>query len=198
MHISPFTIWSICQAFGLWSLVLLHDPIKFLGFFFVKLCINSCHLIFFLIAELKAQRPDHDKEQKFDSNCITPGTPFMVNLGKTLRFWVAKKLNEDPGWMSMKVILSDGSVPGEGEHKMMNFIRSQRSAPHHNPNTSHVIYGLVCIQVASTTLRRFYSLFMWSFNARQRQYLKLIVTFLFAAVGCRSDHVGSWYTRALL
>ncbi|KAF9104471.1 5'-3' exoribonuclease 2 [Mortierella sp. GBA35] len=95
-----------------------------------------------LTAELKAQRPDHDKEQKFDTNCITPGTPFMVNLGKTLRFWVAKKLNEDPGWMNMKVILSDGSVPGEGEHKMMNFIRSQRSAPHHNPNTSHVIYGL--------------------------------------------------------
>jgi len=67
----------------------------------------------------------------------------MVNLGKVLRFWVAKKLNEDPGWMNLKVILSDGSVPGEGEHKMMNFIRSQRSAPHHNPNTSHVIYGLV-------------------------------------------------------
>ncbi|KAG0274220.1 5'-3' exoribonuclease 2 [Linnemannia exigua] len=95
-----------------------------------------------LTADMKAKRPDHDKEAKFDSNCITPGTPFMVNLGKTLRFWVAKKLNEDPGWMNMKVILSDGSVPGEGEHKMMNFIRSQRSAPHHNPNTSHVIYGL--------------------------------------------------------
>jgi 5'-3' exoribonuclease 2 len=96
---------------------------------------------------MKAKRPDHDKEKKFDSNCITPGTPFMVNLGKTLRFWIAKKLNEDPGWMNMKVILSDGSVPGEGEHKMMNFIRSQRSAPHHNPNTSHVIYGLVSTQL---------------------------------------------------
>ncbi|KAF9918403.1 5'-3' exoribonuclease 2 [Lobosporangium transversale] len=95
-----------------------------------------------LTAELKAQRPEHDTQQKFDSNCITPGTPFMVNLGKALRFWVAKKLNDDPGWMNFKVILSDGSVPGEGEHKMMNFIRSQRAAPHHNPNTSHVIYGL--------------------------------------------------------
>ncbi|KAF9926582.1 5'-3' exoribonuclease 2, partial [Modicella reniformis] len=95
-----------------------------------------------LTPELKAKRPDHDTLQKFDGNCITPGTPFMFNLGKTLRFWVAKKLNEDPGWMNLKVILSDGSVPGEGEHKMMNFIRSQRAAPHHNPNTSHVIYGL--------------------------------------------------------
>jgi hypothetical protein len=88
----------------------------------------------------------------------------MVNLGKTLRFWVAKKLNEDPGWMNMKVILSDGSVPGEGEHKMMNFIRSQRSAPHHNPNTSHVIYGLVCIQVAPT-LRLLYYMFQCTSTA---------------------------------
>ncbi|KAF9582422.1 5'-3' exoribonuclease 2 [Lunasporangiospora selenospora] len=95
-----------------------------------------------LTPEMKAKRPNVDSQQRFDSNCITPGTPFMINLGKVLRYWVAKKLNEDPGWKNLKVILSDGSVPGEGEHKMMNFIRSQRASKHHNPNTSHVIYGL--------------------------------------------------------
>ncbi|KAM0747708.1 hypothetical protein T439DRAFT_94876 [Meredithblackwellia eburnea MCA 4105] len=81
-------------------------------------------------------------EKGWDTNAITPGTPFMILLAKSLRYWVAKKLNEDPGWAGLEVIISDASVPGEGEHKIMDYIRRQRSHSSHDPNTKHVIYGL--------------------------------------------------------
>ena len=51
--------------------------------------------------------------------------------------------NTDPCVQQLDVIISDASVPGEGEHKIMDWIRRQRTHPEHDPNTSHVIYGLV-------------------------------------------------------
>ncbi|PAV20509.1 5 -3 exoribonuclease 2 [Pyrrhoderma noxium] len=87
--------------------------------------------------------PEMSSERKaWDSNAITPGTPFMDLLARSLRYWVVQKMNSDPGWKDLEVIISDAGVPGEGEHKIMDFIRRQRSNPGHNPNTQHVIYGL--------------------------------------------------------
>jgi 5'-3' exoribonuclease 1 len=81
-------------------------------------------------------------EHPFDSNCITPGTEFMQNLSEHLKFYIRKKFKEDSNWRELKVIFSGHEVPGEGEHKIMEYIRNNK--PQHDwcPDQRHCLYGL--------------------------------------------------------
>ncbi|XP_043113971.1 5'-3' exoribonuclease 1 [Puntigrus tetrazona] len=81
-------------------------------------------------------------EARFDSNCITPGTDFMARLQEQLKYFVNNKLSTDKSWQGVSVYLSGHETPGEGEHKIMEFIRSETTKPGHNPNTRHCLYGL--------------------------------------------------------
>ncbi|XP_063710397.1 5'-3' exoribonuclease 1-like isoform X2 [Symsagittifera roscoffensis] len=81
-------------------------------------------------------------EPPFDSNCITPGTEFMDRLQQHLKYFTAQKVSTDSKWQGVEIIMSGHDVPGEGEHKIMEFIRAQRSKPDYDSNTRHCMYGL--------------------------------------------------------
>ncbi|EDK45238.1 5'-3' exoribonuclease 1 [Lodderomyces elongisporus NRRL YB-4239] len=85
---------------------------------------------------------DIPKEDPFDSNSITPGTEFMAKLTDNLKYFIHKKITEDSRWANVEIILSGHEVPGEGEHKIMEYIRAVRAQPEYDPNLRHCIYGL--------------------------------------------------------
>lgn len=75
----------------------------------------------------------------FKSNSISPGTPFMLELGEHISFFLKRKLHEDFEWRGLDVVFSGGNVPGEGEHKIMDFIRCK--TPSLDLRDSHCVYS---------------------------------------------------------
>ncbi|KAJ1650416.1 exonuclease II Exo2 [Dispira simplex] len=94
------------------------------------------------IASARASGVEIDRKSTFDSNCITPGTEFMERLTVYLKYLLARKVNEDPEWHGIQVVLSGHEVPGEGEHKIMEYIRLAKAQPDYDSNTRHCLYGL--------------------------------------------------------
>jgi len=68
-----------------------------------------------------------DASSRFDSNCITPGTDFMLKLGIAMTKWIEFKQQSDPFWKNgADVVFTGPDVPGEGEHKVMDYIRASK------------------------------------------------------------------------
>jgi len=73
-------------------------------------------------------------EKKWDSCAISPGTIFMDRLFKYLRYWIRQQNIKI--FQGLEIIIDGSNVPGEGEHKIMNYIRKMDEI------NSHIIYGL--------------------------------------------------------
>lgn len=74
----------------------------------------------------------------FDTACITPGTTFMNKLNKYLRYFIRLQISTNPNWKDIQVIFSSSQVPGEGEHKIVEYIRNQKD----KLELIHCMYGL--------------------------------------------------------
>ena len=65
----------------------------------------------------------------------------MDQLSTALKFYICDKFSNCEAWKDLVVILSDSNVPGEGEHKIMEYIRHQRAQKDYDPNTKHILHG---------------------------------------------------------
>jgi len=81
-----------------------------------------------LMNEIKMK---HNKpiESKWNTSSITPGTIFMTKLTKGIIDWI------NSNNLGAKVIFSSCYTPGEGEHKILQDLKS-------NQNKVNVVYGL--------------------------------------------------------
>jgi hypothetical protein len=85
-----------------------------------------------------------EPEPRWDHNAISPGTPFMQRLCARVHLIVQKmQTTKDVDgvlWRKLKVVVSDASIPGEGEHKITARIRAAHTSPVDTPMT-HWIMG---------------------------------------------------------
>tara|TARA_B100001059_G_scaffold76775_1_gene74369 strand:- start:358 stop:1941 length:1584 start_codon:yes stop_codon:yes gene_type:complete len=83
---------------------------------------------------MKKNNPEY-KEFGWDQTAITPGTNFMNNLGDHIRYYFNKNAHRFP----QNIMVSDINDPGEGEHKIFEYIRVNEKT-HKNKIT--IVYGL--------------------------------------------------------
>ncbi len=82
-----------------------------------------------LYSELEVEKSTtycDEKDYFLYKSGITAGSEFMQRFSQAFREYFIQRLNHAENWQHLAVIYSDASVPGEGEHKIFDFVRSQR------------------------------------------------------------------------
>ena len=83
-----------------------------------------------------------DINNQFNSDAISAGTKFMFDLTTYLKNFIISKKKTDKNWAKIEIILTGADVPGEGEHKILEYIRTFKKSEKYIKNIRHCIYGL--------------------------------------------------------
>lgn len=78
-----------------------------------------------------------NSESVFDTCEISPGTELMVQLSVFIDSFIQHKIKTDAYWATLDIFYSSQSVPGEGEHKIMQYIKDFGTE-----TETYCIYGL--------------------------------------------------------
>ena len=85
------------------------------------------------IKENIARKHNHEYQRPWNNSAITPGTIFMSKVTKALLHYLQLKPKNQ---IQIKYIFSSCQTPGEGEHKILQYIRNN------NQINNKLIYGL--------------------------------------------------------
>lgn len=77
-----------------------------------------------------------NEDGMFDSNSITPGTVFLDHISKYIDWHIRTRISQGV-WGDIDVIFSSEKSPGEGEHKLVKFVRE-----HGDNNESYMMQGM--------------------------------------------------------
>ena len=83
-----------------------------------------------------------DINNQFNSDAISAGTKFMFDLTTYIKNYIINKKKTDKFWANIEIILTGADVPGEGEHKILEYIRTFKKSETYTKNVRHCIYGL--------------------------------------------------------
>lgn len=134
------------------ALVLMVDPQE------IVICIDGVAPIPKQIQQRQRRFLTTKTDGGFDSNCISPGTDFLYKCGIYLKSHLEKKLATE--WLNVTTIyFMDSLVPGEGEHKLFDYLRMHNQTIEEQKFTVFIVGNdadliMVALLVSAIFLRR--------------------------------------------
>ena len=106
------------------------------------------------VAKMQQQRKRRylkSKDGEWDSNCITPGTKFMEDLDQLMKVFCSQMTL----CTRLKWIVSTSAEKGEGEHKIFNFIKTQRynKCLIHGMDADLIMLSMICKDASIVLMR---------------------------------------------
>ena len=73
--------------------------------------------------EEEGDESDEEDLELLGTMNLTPGTEVMEHISEILQYYIALRMSTDPAWKKLAVIYSSHRCPGEGEHKIIDYLR---------------------------------------------------------------------------
>lgn len=119
----------------------------------------------------KSAQDSMNSNMDFDPCSITPGTRFLDNLTKYIDWYIRKMISQDDTWKHLNIYYSNEKVSGEGEHKILEYIRK-----YGNENDTYCMYGIdadLIMLSMGTHLPKFYILRDDMYNKRNHLWIDI-------------------------